>query len=123
MFHFLSNNVLYFRKRPTVKQLLDHPWLSQKVHVLPLPEVLSLPPKSIPASQHNKSLPCIPTDTKNQRKTFSSDTLNGSFADSTSRTYNVSTSCLCTQCGTTCRHLPHAPVTKTAITVDRGILC
>ncbi|KAF2904140.1 hypothetical protein ILUMI_02029 [Ignelater luminosus] len=123
-----SSLVVDPRKRPTVQQLLDHPWISHKALILPpitkkTSEILSVTPKSTPLSQR-KTLPCVTSDTpKPQRKTYSSDSINGTYADSPTRTYNVSTNCLCPQCGTTCRHLPHTPVSKTPITVDRGILC
>lgn len=117
------------RKRPTVQQLLDHPWISFKSIIFPqitkkTPEILGVTtPKSTPLSQR-KTLPCVTSDTpKSQRKTYSTDNLNGAYTETPTRTYNVSTNCLCPQCGTTCRHLPHTPVSKTPITVDRGILC
>ncbi|KAF5303479.1 hypothetical protein FQA39_LY09942 [Lamprigera yunnana] len=116
------------RKRPTVQQLLDHAWISPKPHILTqitkiTPDIHTVTSKSTPSSQR-KTLPCVTSDTPNlQRKTYSSDSLNGAYTDSPTRTYNVSASCLCPQCGTTCRHLPHTPVSKTPITVDRGILC
>lgn len=116
------------RKRPTVQELLDHPWISVKSIIFPQitkksSKIISVTPKSTPLSQR-KTLPCVTSDTpKSQRKTYSSDGLNGAYTDTPTRTYNVSTNCLCPQCGTTCRHLPHTPVSKTPITVDRVILC
>jgi serine/threonine protein kinase len=113
------------RKRPSVRDLLEHPWISYKASLLP-----SLPAKTAEAAPTTKSscatrsLACISETPKSQRKTFCSEALTGSFADSTTvRTYTVSSNCLCPQCGTACRHLTPTPVTKTTITVDRGILC
>ncbi|RZC43093.1 death-associated protein kinase related, partial [Asbolus verrucosus] len=111
------------RKRPSIQGLLDHPWISPKPSLLPpisLKTTESVPAKATPASQRKG---CITDTPKAQRKTFCSDTLTGSFNESTVRTYTVSANCLCPQCGTACRHLTHTPVPKTAITVDRGILC
>ncbi|KAJ8984778.1 hypothetical protein NQ317_003690 [Molorchus minor] len=81
-------------------------------------------PKSTPITQR-KTFSCITDTPKSQRKTYCPDPLNGSYPDSPVRTYTVSANCplLCPQCGTTCRHITHAPVTKTTITIDRGILC
>ncbi|KAJ8927414.1 hypothetical protein NQ314_020083 [Rhamnusium bicolor] len=113
------------RKRPTIHELLDHPWISLKTNILPslpLKSSEQLTPKSTPISQR-KSFSCITDTPKSQRKAFCADTLNGSFTDSAVRTYTVSANCLCPQCGTTCRHITHTPVTKTTITIDRGILC
>lgn len=124
------------RTRPSIHEMLDHPWISLKSnipHSITLnpcehqnKQTNNLTPKSTPITQR-KSFSCISDTTKQtgQRKTtFCSDTLNGSFTDSSSvRTYTVSTNCLCPQCGTTCRHITHTPVTKTTITIDRGILC
>ncbi|XP_074031724.1 death-associated protein kinase related isoform X3 [Leptinotarsa decemlineata] len=119
------------RNRPTIREMLDHPWISLKSNLLPAltskpsehQTSNNLTPKSTPISQR-KSFSCI-TDTPKsaQRKTFCADTLNGSFTDTTLRTYTVSNNCLCSQCGTTCRHITHTPVSKTTITIDRGILC
>lgn len=123
-----SSLVVEPRKRPTVQQLLDHPWLTPKEYILPpitkkASEILNVTPNSTPLSQR-KTLPCVTSDTpKFQRKTYSSDSLTATYTDSPTRTYNMSANCLCPQCGTTCRHLPHTPVSKTPITVDRGILC
>ncbi|KAF5296672.1 hypothetical protein FQR65_LT10212 [Abscondita terminalis] len=123
-----SSLVVDPRKRPTVLQLLDHAWISSKTHLVPQlskisSEIHGVVPKSTSQSQR-KTLPCVTSDTpKSQRKSYGSDGLSSSFGDTTSRTYNMSTNCLCPQCGTTCRHLPHTPVSKTPITVDRGILC
>ncbi|KYB25355.1 death-associated protein kinase related [Tribolium castaneum] len=98
------------RKRPTVHELLEHPWISLKCPLLP---ALPLKPsESVP------SIKSISETPKSQRKTFCSDALSGSLS-----TFTVSSNCLCPQCGTACRHLTHTPVPKTAITVDRGILC
>lgn len=101
---YTHNNVTYsFRKRPSVRELLGHPWLNDKpVHVPPV----------VPADSAAKTTTTIPFDPvlpphsqPSQRKSLSATSYN----------------CLCTQCGTNCRH---APVTKTTtITVDRGILC
>lgn len=121
---------LVFRKRPSVKDLLEHPWLTCKASILPPLQIKSrsetgtVTPKSTPYAQR-KSLTCLTETPKSQRKNFCSDTLNGSYTDCT---YSVSPfgdspNCLCPQCGPTCRRLTHAPVSKTPITVDRGILC
>lgn len=121
-----KNEHVYFRKRPSVKDLLDHPWISPKVSPLqPVAvksESLAQTPKSTPVSQR-KSLSCMTETPKSQRKTFCSDPMNGGYTDTAVCTYTVSTNCLCPQCGPTCRRLTHTPVTKTPITVDRGILC
>lgn len=102
------------RERPSARDLLDHPWLSTKTHI----------PQTITTVQTETIT--IPTpkpiaQPKISKKTYSSDNINGSYAEPTVRTY--ASNCLCPQCGTTCRHLSHTPVTKTPITVDRGILC
>lgn len=124
------------RNRPNIHEMLDHPWISLKSNVPPALTLKpcdhthqsnNVTPKSTPLSQR-KSFSCVTdgtTKTPAQRKTaFCSDTLTGSFTDTSPvRTYTVSANCLCPQCGTTCRHITHAPVTKTTITIDRGILC
>lgn len=91
----------------------------------PNSDAINVTPKSTPTNQR-KSLPCPPEapPSNNTRTPFNSENLNGSYADTTPvRTYAVSTNCLCPQCGATCRNMPHTPVSKTPITVDRGILC
>lgn len=109
----------YFRKRPSVKELLDHPWLTTKaqlttqtISTINQPEIITITttPKSTPIAQ-----PKIP------KKSYNNDNVNGSYTGTPVRTYTSNYSC--PQCGTTCRHLSHSPVTKSPITVDRGILC
>ncbi|XP_076251839.1 death-associated protein kinase related-like isoform X1 [Rhynchophorus ferrugineus] len=121
------------RERPSIHDLLDHPWISLKTN---LPPALTLPseptpitPKSTPISQR-KSFSCItssPTEGSPISKDFPAHlrtTLTGSFSEPGVRTYTVTANCrLCPQCGTACRHLSHTTVTKTTITIDRGILC
>lgn len=117
--------IFCFRKRPTIHELLDHPWISLKMNILPsfsLKSSTQLTPKSTPISQR-KSFSCITDTPKNQCKTFRTDNLNETFNNSTVRTYTVSANCLCPQCDTTCRKVTHTPVTKTTIPMDRGILC
>lgn len=117
--------------------MLDHPWISLKTNILPALTIKSsttntteqqnqtqlqtvtkpITPKSTPVSQR-KSLSSI-NDVAKARKAFCADTLNGSSV----RTYSMSPNCLCSQCGTACRHITHTPVTKTSIAIDRGILC
>lgn len=121
------------RKRPTVHELLDHPWISLKSNLLPSlttksTESINITPKSTPISQR-KSFSCITTTTDSPPKskdfptTLLRNSVTGSFSDSASvRTYTT-VNCLCPQCGTACRHLSHPQVTKTTITIDRGILC
>lgn len=124
---------LVYRKRPTVHELLDHPWISLKSNLLPSlttksTESINITPKSTPISQR-KSFSCITTTTDSPPKskdfptTLLRNSVTGSFSDSASvRTYTT-VNCLCPQCGTACRHLSHPQVTKTTITIDRGILC
>lgn len=132
---FNTWTVFSFRSRPTINQMLDHPWISLKSNILPAltfktsptpeqqqqmqqqPVTSPVTPKSTPVSQR-KSFSSI-TDVAKARKAFCADTLNGS----TVRTYTMSPNCLCSQCGTACRHITHTPVTKTSIAIDRGILC
>lgn len=135
--HFLSKLKMFsfiFRHRPSINQMLDHPWISLKSNILPAltfktttnttdqqqqqpPITTPITPKSTPVSQR-KSFSSI-TDVAKARKAFCADTLNGSSV----RTYSMSPNCLCSQCGTACRHITHTPVTKTSIAIDRGILC
>ncbi|CAH1185537.1 unnamed protein product [Phyllotreta striolata] len=125
------------KDRPNIHEMLDHPWISLKSNIPPaltlkpcdhINQSNNVAPKSTPLSQR-KSFSCVADGAPKspvQRKTtaFCSDTLSGSFTDTSPvRTYAVSANCLCSQCGTTCRHIPHTPVTKTTITIDRGILC
>lgn len=117
-----STLVIDPRKRPTIHELLDHPWISLKMNILPsisLKSSTQLTPKSTPISQR-KSFSCITDTTKSQCKTFCTDNLNENFNNTTVRTYTVS---ICPQCDTTCRHVTHTPVTKSTIPIDRGILC
>lgn len=121
------HNFSCYRKRPSVQELQDHPWLSCKMNIMPplqlnCSDSLTVTPKSTPYAQR-KSLSCLTETPKSQRKTFCADSLSGGYADSAVCTYTVSSNCLCPQCGTTCRRLTHTPVSKTPITVDRGILC
>lgn len=110
------------RKRPTVIELLDHPWLTTKVHI-PQNVVSSIQtemiqtPKSTPILQPKIAKKTTTTTTA----TYNNENINGGYAESTVRTYT--SNYLCPQCGATCRHLSHSNVTKTPITVDRGILC
>ncbi|XP_044754109.1 death-associated protein kinase related isoform X1 [Coccinella septempunctata] len=130
-----SGLILDPRKRPTIQELLDHPWISLKSNISSLivkstSESIQVTPRSTPISQR-KSLSHVNVSAPNttpisQRKTYlqTSDNLNGPFEGSPRSAYQVPNNCLCSQCGTTCRHLTHTPhVSKTAITVDRGILC
>ncbi|KAH1000463.1 hypothetical protein HUJ04_000368 [Dendroctonus ponderosae] len=126
------------RKRPTVHELMDHPWISLKSNLMqPLsapirsPEPINVTPRSTPIGQR-KSFSCLSSDggcadltpkSKDFKAAHARTTLSGSFAESPVRTYSVTAQCICAQCGPTCRHLSHAPVTKTTITIDRAILC
>ncbi|XP_066248238.1 death-associated protein kinase related-like isoform X1 [Euwallacea similis] len=126
------------RKRPTVHELLDHPWISLKSNL-----VTSLTTKSCesidittlsdrrrststPISQR-KSFTCITTVDSPPPKSKDFPTArmrNNMNSDSSAvRTYSTTVNCLCPQCGTACRHLSPAQVTKPTITIDRGILC
>ncbi|KAJ3643024.1 hypothetical protein Zmor_025762 [Zophobas morio] len=71
------------RKRPSVQDLLDHPWISLKCG--PAPPLPLKPSESVPAKScgPNRSMTCISETPKTQRKTFCSDTITGSFTEST----------------------------------------
>lgn len=58
----------------------------------------------------------------NGSSTYPESTTTAAATAATVRTYSVSANCLCSQCDTTCRHITHTPVSKTTITIDRGIL-
>lgn len=138
----MFSEIFFFsRSRPSINQMLDHPWISLKSNILPsltfmtsttntteqpqqqqshqqtVTQSTPTTPKSTPVSQR-KSFSSI-TDVAKARKAFCADTLNGSSV----RTYTMSPNCLCSQCGTACRHITQTPVTKTSIAIDRGILC
>lgn len=133
--HLIYSNLFSSsRSRPSINQMLDHPWISLKTNILPALTLKTsttntsepqqqqtvqtqITPKSTPVTQR-KSFSSI-TDVAKARKAFCADTLNGSSV----RTYSMSPNCLCSQCGTACRHITHTPVTKTSIAIDRGILC
>ncbi|XP_060528371.1 death-associated protein kinase related-like isoform X2 [Cylas formicarius] len=75
------------RKRPSVHELLDHPWISLKTNLVPtLPmkssELLNISPKATPISQR-KSFSCISDAPKSLPKDFQHkrNTINGSFTD------------------------------------------
>lgn len=119
-----STLVIDPRKRPTIHALLDHPWISLKMNILPslsLKSSTQLTPKSTPISQR-KSFSCVTDLPKSQcEKKFSTDTLNDSFNKSAVHPYTVA-KCCCSRCDTTYR-ITHTPVTKSTISMDRGILC
>lgn len=102
--------VLDPRLRPSVKKLLDHPWLSTKPSILPL---LSCDAGDTPNTPllNRKSYSLTETPTS-QRKNYS--------AEFSSNLHLTS----CGQCGNTCchLHLAHTPP-KAVISLDRGILC
>ncbi|GJQ71469.1 hypothetical protein Trydic_g11192 [Trypoxylus dichotomus] len=82
--------VLNPKKRPTVQELLQHPWINPPSHILPslslMPsnDALNVTPKSTPINQR-KLLPCLPETTAPSNNTttatrtpFNSENLNGS---------------------------------------------
>lgn len=114
------------RKRPTVQQLLQHPWITPKLHlktpVIREEPIVNVPitPKTTPVSQR-KSMPALTSDTPiASRKSY--DSYDGNAPPTPTAVRSFVANCMCAQCGTTCRHM-QAPVAKTPITVDRGILC
>ncbi|KAJ8913845.1 hypothetical protein NQ315_003754 [Exocentrus adspersus] len=114
------------RKRPTVYDLLNHPWISLKINILPslspLKPSTQQSSKSTPISQR-KSLSCIREKPQNQSNTFRTNTLNDNYHNTTVSAFAVSTKCLCPKCNPTYRHITHTTVTKATIAMDRGILC
>ncbi|XP_050313402.1 death-associated protein kinase related-like [Anthonomus grandis grandis] len=106
------------RKRPSVHELLDHPWISLKVSppaTLSLKPSTDITPKSTPIQQR-KSLSCITESTQcKSTKDFQTKPKRN--------TLSSFSNCLCPQCGAACRHLTQPTVAKSTISIDRGILC
>lgn len=111
-----------FRKRPSIQQLLDHPWVCLNSTIL-APMALKATTeglKATPLSQR-KSMPSITTEppTKIPQKKLSSTFCSDNLKSKVATAYV----CFCPQCETS-RHRSHTiPVPKTTLTVDRGIKC
>ncbi|XP_017785824.1 PREDICTED: death-associated protein kinase related-like [Nicrophorus vespilloides] len=127
-------------KRPSVKELLQHNWLTPRLSMTRtiLTQIKTEPnnQQQIVARCNGTTVTASPTpavppqssdccvvskqpqpQSQQQRKSFEPSP----FGDGTPlRSF---ANCMCAQCGTTCRHLPHNTVSKTTITIDRGILC
>lgn len=132
------------RSRPSVHDLLNHPWISLSNNILPQisstsptlnesqnqqqPQAqIQVTPKSTPIGPR-KSFACL-TDATNctnqQQQKSQQRKASATFCTEPLSTYTVTTNCLCSQCGQTCRHITHhSPVVaKQPIAIDRGILC
>lgn len=114
------------RKRPNIQDMLDHPWISLKTSITPPLIIKSsennsvTSTKSAPVLGQRKGLGQVNGTPKTQRKIYADNLIQ----DSSTNPLRTFGNCLCSQCGTTCRHLSHtSTVAKTVLTVDRGILC
>lgn len=118
--------MFFCRRRPTASECLEHPWLNSKIPISTIPLSYEI---NLQIEAEEDTCDTITNNTVENIKSNHTTTVNGySYAEEkvqplTPVSQRKSATCLsCAQCGATCCHSTHN-VTKSVITVDRGILC